>query len=200
VITDPYHDDIGLKMGKQSAQIVTCSHRHSDHNAAELVAGAEREKPFIIDQPGEYEVGGISVFGTQVSHDDKNGDERGENIIYSILIDNVNVCHLGDLGHVLTAEQISRIGEVDILLCPVGGFYTIDYKQAIEVMNQLEPKIFIPMHYKTSAHDEETFKDVSTVEQFTNEYGIAPKPVTKLDITKDKLPEETEVVILERQV
>jgi L-ascorbate metabolism protein UlaG (beta-lactamase superfamily) len=198
VITDPYHEEVGWRLGKQSAQVVTVSHGHPDHNASELVSGAEKERPFIIDKPGEYEVGGISVFGTQVDHDDQGGTVRGSNIIFSILMENLNVCHLGDLGHSLTPEQVGRIGEVDVLLCPIGGVYTIDYKQAIEVMNILEPKIFIPMHYQVPGLEEKMFGGLAGVAAFTNEYGVAPAPVAKLEITKDKLPEETEIVILER--
>lgn len=199
VITDPYQDDIGLRLGKQSAAVVTMSHNHHDHNAVDAIGGADgREKPFIIDKPGEYEVGGISVFGTQTFHDDKEGAERGVNNIFSILMENVNVCHLGDLGHLLGPEEISRIGEVDVLLCPIGGYYTIDYKQAIEVMNALEPKIFIPMHYQVQGLTSELYDNLTPLEKFTNEYGIAPTPIAKFEITKDKLPEETEVVILER--
>lgn len=199
IITDPYRDEaVGLRLGKQLAEVVTISHHHDDHNAGDLVGSEKREKPFVIDQPGEYEVGGISVFGTQVDHDDKGGELRGVNTIFSILVDNINVCHLGDLGHVLTSEQVSRIGNVDVLLCPIGGHYTIDYKQAIEVMNMLEPKIFIPMHYKVEGEKPETLEVLTTLADFEKEYGMSPTPVAKFDITKDKLPDETEVVVLER--
>ena len=198
VITDPYHDEAtGLRLGKQAADVVTMSHHHDDHNAGELIAGETRDKSFLIDRPGEYEVGGISVFGTQVAHDDKDGAERGVNTIFSILVENLNICHLGDLGHLLTSEQISRIGNVDILLCPIGGVYTIDYKQAIEVMNALEPKIFIPMHYKVMGLNAK-FDQVSTLADFEKEYGLAPEPVLKLEVAKDKLPDEMEIVVLER--
>jgi len=151
----------------------------------------------VINVAGEYETGGISVFGVESWHDDKEGVLRGANLIFTVLMDGVSICHLGDLGHKLTDEQVGRIGEVDVLLCPVGGYYTIDAKTAVEVMNQLEPKIFIPMHYRTPLHHANQFADVAPIESFFNEYGIAPQPIKKLDVQKARLPEETEIVVLE---
>jgi len=195
VIIDPYHAEVGLTLGKQKADLVLISHDHSDHNAAELISGTnEGSKPMVINTAGEYEIGGVSVFGVESSH----GGDKGTNIIFNVLIDGISVCHLGDLGQEqLTEEQIKRIGEVDILLSPVGGHYSLSAKQALAIMNQLEPKYMIPMHYRTPLHNEEMFGMLADLKQFTNEAGIAPAPVTKLDVNKDKLPEESTIVIFE---
>ena len=126
VVTDPYDDAVGFSMPRLSADIVTVSHDHFDHNAAGKISGtARRDNPFVIAEPGEYEVGRISVFGTKTYHDSSKGAERGLNTVYTVLIDGMKICHLGDLGHELTADQLDAIGSIDILLCPVGGSFTI---------------------------------------------------------------------------
>jgi L-ascorbate metabolism protein UlaG (beta-lactamase superfamily) len=201
VITDPYSDAIGLALPSLSADIVTLSHDHADHNAKSKVSGtARREKPFIVSYPGEYEVEGISVFGVNTFHDDEKGAQRGINTVFSIFIDEITVCHLGDLGHELTSEQLSAIGDIDVLLCPVGGFYTIDAKMAVKTIHQLEPSYVIPMHYKSDKHDEKMFADVGTLDNFLKEYGVSPTPVAKLSVEKSRMPEETELVVLQPQV
>lgn len=200
VIVDPFAaESTGLRWGKQAADIVTISHAHADHSAWQNVSGtAQREKPFVIREAGEYEVGGISVFGVESWHDKEEGALRGLNIIFTVLMDGVNICHLGDLAHPLTDEQVARIGEVDVLMSPVGGKFSLNPKEAIEVMNRLEPKYFIPMHYRTAAHNENNFGELEPLSDFLNEYGIAPTPVKKLEVVKERLPEEMEVVIFEQ--
>jgi L-ascorbate metabolism protein UlaG (beta-lactamase superfamily) len=196
VITDPFGAYVGITTPKSSADIVTVSHDHPDHNAVAQITGtARRAKPFIIDKLGEYEVGGISVFGVETHHDAHQGAERGKNIIYTILIDGIRICHLGDLGHELTAEQLEAIGEVDVVLCPVGGTFTIDPVLAVKTINVLEPAIAIPMHYKMAGYDEAVFGDLKTLNDFLQEYGSSPAPVAKLSLDKTKLPEETELVV-----
>lgn len=199
VITDPYESSIGFSSSALSADIVTVSHNHADHNAVTKVKGtSRRDKPFLIDYPGEYEVGGVSVFGTKVFHDDEKGAQRGENIVYVILLDGIRLCHLGDLGHELTEDQISKIGPVDVLFLPVGGVYTVDPQRAIKIARALDPSVVIPMHYKTNEHDAKTFGELKTVEEFLNEYGTEVKPVDKLTLEMGRLPEETELVVLSR--
>lgn len=123
VVTDPYDPSIGLKFPKTEADIVTITHDHLDHNAADQVGG----NPFVISGPGEYEVKGIKIIGVPSFHDEKKGEVRGKNTIYNIKIDGLYICHLGDLGQTeLGSEQSDAIGQVDVLLIPVGGFYTID--------------------------------------------------------------------------
>jgi L-ascorbate metabolism protein UlaG (beta-lactamase superfamily) len=197
LVTDPYQSDIGLTLPTMSADIVTVSHDHHDHNAADKVNGtARRDKPFIVSYPGEYEVGGISVFGFPSFHDESEGKDRGKNTIYTIFMDDLRICHLGDLGHELTSEQLDQIGTIDILLCPVGGHFTIDGKTATKVIQQLEPAIIIPMHYRTEKH--KGFDEVSTLADFLKEYGVSPAPQQKFTVEKKNLPEEeTQLVILE---
>ncbi len=198
VVTDPFSNKIGLPFPSVSADIVTVSHSHYDHNATTQVKGtARRAQPFVISYPGEYEVGGVSVFGLPTYHDNKNGAERGENTVFTIVVDEVKICHLGDLGHEFTNEQLEEMSEVDVLLCPVGGFFTIDPKAAVKVIQQIEPSYVIPMHYKTPQHDQEGFEKVATLESFLKEYGASPAPVAKLSVEKNKMPEETQLVVLD---
>lgn len=197
VVTDPYEDSVGFSMPRLSADIVTVSHDHSDHNAyGKIGSTSRRDKPFIITEAGEYEVGRISVFGTSTFHDANQGADRGKNIVYTIFMDGMRVCHLGDLGHELTADQLDAIGSIDILLFPVGGVYTIDPEQAVKTVRALEPSIAIPMHYRTPEHDQDSFGQLKTMDDFANEYGLDPAPVAKFDISRAQLPEETELVVM----
>lgn len=197
VVTDPYDSTIGLVMPKTSADIVTVSHQHSDHNAIQKIAGtAKRAKPFVVSDPGEYEVGGISVFGTASYHDEKNGTERGVNTIFSIFMDELMICHLGDLGHELNDEQLQELGTIDVLICPVGGHFTIDPKTAVKVIQQIEPTYIIPMHYQTPQHGK-LFAELQPLEAFLKAYGKTPAPQAKLVVDKNKLPEEPELIVLE---
>ena len=198
VVTDPYNKEIGLEMPRVSADVVTVSHQHDDHNATNNVSGtSRRENPFIVESPGEYEVGGVSVFGIKTYHDDQEGALRGDNNVYSILIDGVSIIHLGDLGHTVTQKQIADLGTADVLLCPVGGHYTLDPKKVSELINVFEPSIFIPMHFKTPAHDPKTFGDLITLDEFVKDFGTEPKKADKLSVTKTTLPEDMEMYILE---
>lgn len=197
VITDPFDSYVGFSMPTVSADVVTVSHQHQDHNAVSLVKGtARRQRPFVIDKPGEYEVAGISVFGVPTFHDATQGAERGANVIYSIVMDGISVCHLGDLGHELSQEQLAEIGSVDVLLIPVGGVFTIDPQRAVKTIHTLEPSYVIPMHYKTPEHNQDVFSDLSTLDDFLKAYGTEPKPTAKLSIQEGRLPEETELVVL----
>lgn len=197
VVTDPYDSYVGFSMSTASADVVTVSHQHQDHNAVGQIKGtARRDKPFIVDKPGEYEVGGISVFGVPTFHDGSQGAERGSNVIYTIVMDGIKVCHLGDLGHELTQEQFAEIGSIDVLLVPVGGVFTIDPARAVKTIHMFEPAYVIPMHYKTPEHVEEVFADMATLEDFLKAYGSESKPVAKLTVEASRLPEETELVVL----
>jgi len=190
LVTDPFDKATGYKVPNFEADIVTVSHDHHDHSNTDALRG----KPFVIDSAGEYDVKNILVEGIDSFHDEKNGAERGRNIIYRIEIDDITIAHLGDLGHVLNDSQLERLAGVDILLIPVGGKYTLDAKQAVEVISQIEPRIIIPMHYKTP---EGGVKDLDGVDKFVKEIGIAPREEEKLKISKKDLPqEEMELVVL----
>jgi L-ascorbate metabolism protein UlaG (beta-lactamase superfamily) len=197
VVLDPYDDAIGLALPKLSAEIVTVSHDHADHNAANKVKGtSKRDVPFVITESGEYEIGRISVFGAKTYHDDEKGAKRGTNIVYTVLVDGLRICHLGDLGHDLTADQLDEIGTIDILLCPVGGEYTIGPEQAVKTIRSLEPSIVVPMHYRTPEHDQQRFAQLKTLEDFLKVYGVEPVPVPKIDLDRSQLPDETEMIVL----
>ncbi len=144
LVIDPYGPEIGRLPQGLTADVVTVSHQHFDHNYSDGVSG----NPVIIDEPGQYSVKGFEIKGFKTFHDDKGGTIRGENIVFCISADDLNLCHMGDLGHILTDEQVKEIGPVDILMIPVGGFYTIDASQAVQVVRQINPKIVMPMHYK----------------------------------------------------
>lgn len=201
VITDPYDPStVGLPFPKTTAEIITVSHQHPDHNFIEKVTGTEqRPEPLIFDAPGEYEANEIHVTGVQTYHDDKKGEERGKNLVFVFHMDNVLIAHLGDLGHELTKEQLDDIGPVDVLLVPVGGKYTMTPDTAIKVINDIGPSIVIPMHYKTEGM-KENFNELATVKEFLDKAGFEKvREEDKLKVTKDSLPEDTEVVILKHE-
>lgn len=189
VITDPFGKSTGLKVPNCEADIVTVSHGHDDHNNIDCLRG----QPFVINSAGEYEIKDICVEGVESFHDDKEGKERGKNIIYRIEMDGVSIVHLGDLGQSLNSKQIERLAGTDILLIPVGGKFTIDAKKAVEVVSQIEPRIVIPMHYKTK----DLNLDIEGVEKFVKELGLTPRNEEKLKISRKELPQdEMELVIL----
>lgn len=192
VVVDPYDPKVtGLTLKKNlSADVVLVTHEHKDHNYLEGVSG----NPYVIRGPGEYEVKEVKILGVKSYHDETNGTERGKNTIYSFVISGVSFCHLGDLGTTLTDAQVEEIGKVDVLFVPVGGVYTIDPKKAVEVATKLEPLVVIPMHYKTPGKNE-VLRDVS---DFVREFGKPQKTETVYKITKESLPLEVEVVVLEK--
>ena len=182
MLIDPFKD-IGLKPPKIKDDLVLVTHEHYDHNNVED-APAET---FIINTPGEYEKNGIAVLGIHSYHDKTEGKERGPNTIYLIKAEDMTVCHLGDLGQEkLDEKQIEEIGDVDILMLPVGGSYTINYKEAVEVISQIEPKIVIPMHYKVK----DLNIDIESADKFVKEIGLVPEKVEKFKIAKKNLPAE----------
>ncbi|MPM64776.1 hypothetical protein SDC9_111665 [bioreactor metagenome] len=147
ILTDPCDQDTGYELHDLTCDTVTISHEHHDHNCLAIVAG----KPDILRAPGEYRAGEIPVTGFSSYHDDAKGAHRGENIVFLYQIDDLKVLHLGDLGHMLSDEVIQKIGDVDILLAPIGGVFTINAKTAAELADRLNAKVLIPMHYKTPA-------------------------------------------------
>jgi len=181
--TDPFDKTVGFKVPNFEANIVTVSHNHYDHNNVKSLRG----NPFVIDSAGEFDVKGVMVEGVESYHDAKEGAERGKNIIYRIEMDDITLVHLGDLGHILNDQQLERLAGADILMVPVGGKYTLDAKKAVEVVSQIEPRIVIPMHYKTK---QSKIKDIEGVEKFIKELGLKPTEEEKLKISKKDLPQE----------
>jgi len=197
LVTDPFGKKVGFSMPSVSADLVTISHRgHGDHEEVKAVSGtARRKEPFVIDQPGEYEIEGISVFGYQTYHDNVEGKERGTNTIYVIQAEDLRILHLGDLGHELSSKLIDELDGVDVLMVPVGGIYTIGAKEASELATKIDPTYIMPMHYRTSEHDQETFGKMDEVAKFVEVMGLATREVTTLSLTKASLPvDATEVI------
>ena len=188
LVTDPFNKEIGLKVPNFEADIITVSHQHKDHNNVKALRG----NPFIIDCAGEYDFKGFLVEGIDSYHDEKKGAERGNNIIYRIEIDNISVVHLGDLGQILDSTQLESLVGTDILLIPVGGTYTLDAKKAVEVISQIEPRIIIPMHYKTKGLK----MDLDGVDKFIKELGLVPSYEDKLKINKKDLPQEDQELVI----
>jgi L-ascorbate metabolism protein UlaG (beta-lactamase superfamily) len=189
IITDPFPPGLGYALGKQTADIVTVSHQHPSHSYDQGISGEHR----LVKGPGEYEISGVLILGVTTYHDSVKGQSRGKNTIYLMEIDGVNVLHLGDLGHALNDQQAEEIGNVDVLLLPVGGVNTINAAMAAEVIRKLEPKVVVPMHYRT----EKGSSDLEPVENFLKEMGktlVEPRP--KLTLSRNSLPLTTEVVVL----
>ena len=190
ILTDPYSPGLGYSLGKPTARIVTVSHQHPGHSYTQGIGG----EPKVVAGPGEYEVSGVLIIGMATFHDGQEGRERGKNTVYLMDVDEVSVCHLGDLGHVLNTEQVEEMENVDVLLLPVGGVSTINATIAAEVVRQLEPKVVVPMHYKTEALK----RELEPVDRFLKEMGLSEvSSQPKLSVTKTTLPITTQVFLLE---
>lgn len=190
IVIDPFSDSIGLKPPSLTADILLVTHQHPDHNNVKAVKGT----PFLIEGPGEYEVKGVFVQGIVASHGAWQKEELGKNTIYTIEAEDIRLCHLGDLNQKeLSPEQLEAIGGIDILMIPVGGTYTIDGSTAQKIVNQIEPKIVIPMHYKLPLLNVK----LDGVEGFLKVMGQeATEPQPSLKIKKQNLPTETKIVVL----
>ncbi len=145
LLFDPFGEGIGYEMPRLAADYVFCSHGHFDHNGT---AGIEPGFA-LFDAPGHYEAEELSIDGIPCWHDDAQGKKRGSNIIFKVKAEGVTLAHLGDLGHLLSPETAAQLADVDVLMIPVGGNYTIDAEQAFEICKQLEPNVILPMHYRT---------------------------------------------------
>lgn len=192
IIIDPFDESIGLKVPKTEARILLITHQHPDHSNKKAIGGS----PFLIEEPGEYEINGVHIQGIPAFHDDTQGKERGEIITYLIETEDIKICHLGDLGQKeLTPEQLDQLGDIDILMVPIGGVYTIDAKGASKIISQIEPKLVIPMHYQIP----KLKLKLNSLEQFLKEMGSpAIEAQKKLKIKSSNLSKEkTEIAILE---
>jgi L-ascorbate metabolism protein UlaG (beta-lactamase superfamily) len=186
VITDPYKSGsyggaVGYATIKDAADVVLVSHDHDDHSCVESVCG----DPIVLRDAGEHESKGLKFRGIETYHDCSKGRERGRNTVFVFEADGVTVCHLGDLGHTLSADTASEIGKVDIVLVPVGGFYTIDADEATTVVDVLNPGIVIPMHYKTK----KLGFQIDGVEKFLKgKEGVVRQGSSEIQITKVDFP------------
>lgn len=192
IVIDPFDESYGLKLPKLQADILLVSHEHKDHSNVSGVSGDY----FLIEDPGEYEIKGVYVKGIPAFHDFSSGKERGKITMFKILAEEIKICHLSDLGQKeLTEQQLDEIGEVDILLIPVGGNYTIAAKEASTIINQIEPKIVIPMHYQIP----KLKLKLEELDKFLKVMGTKdPEKLSKLSIKKKELLEEgMKIIVLE---
>jgi L-ascorbate metabolism protein UlaG (beta-lactamase superfamily) len=195
VIIDPYDSRAcrgQLTYGdiKDQADIVLTTHEHGDHNGVKDLPGS----PQLMKGSGAKTLQGVSIKGVPTYHDRSKGSERGANTIFTFSVDGIQVCHLGDLGHVLSEKEVAEIGPVDVLLIPVGGFFTIDAKEATQVAGQIKPKVVIPIHFKTKkcgfpiAPVDDFLKGKSNVKQLM---------ASETTFDKANLPKQTEILVLE---
>lgn len=189
ILTDPFDPSVGYPVPKVEVDVVTVSHQHYDHNCTEMLPG----KPVVIEGAGEHRAAGVEIKGVATHHDPEQGQLRGNNTVFIMLLDGLRICHLGDLGHRLSPGQAAEIGPVDILCVPVGGVYTVDAKEAYDVVQQLRPALVLPMHYKLDARVQ---LPITPVDPFLKLFpGVEKQKV--LDADKASLPSETKVVLLE---
>ncbi|HBA53453.1 MBL fold metallo-hydrolase [Syntrophorhabdus aromaticivorans] len=195
VIIDPYQSGAfggALSYGKiaEEADIVLTSHDHDDHNYTKDIKGRYRQ----LKEEGVYEEKGVRIEGIGCYHDATEGKERGKNLIFVIEADGLKVVHMGDLGHMLGPDAIKKVGRADILLVPVGGFYTIDPGEASKVMAEIGPRVTIPMHYRTARC---TFP-IASVEAFTKgKKGVRTMSGSEIEIRAELLPTEPEIFVLQ---
>ncbi len=189
ILTDPFDETLGYRMTKEKINIITISHEHYDHNNTMGIKG----KPVVLKGPVNRDTHKIIFKGISSYHDSVYGKNRGENTIFVIKTDKMVLCHLGDLGHLLDAEQLEQMGQVDILFIPVGGYYTINHVQAEKIVNQINAKIVIPMHYKTDAIK----WSIDPVSVFLNKkQNITMVGKNIFEISSSTLPEKTTIYVL----
>lgn len=191
ILTDPFNKMLGYKLPEIEANIVSTSHNHNDHNNVNAVKGSFTH----INEAGGFSEAGIEIKGVETFHDKVSGAKRGKNIIYNFKVDEINVCHCGDLGHILSSNQIQEIGNVDILLIPVGGTVTLNASDAVEVVKQLKPTIVIPMHYRTKALGIMGFL-FGKVDKFVSASGLKVKEYEELELTQRDIKDHSGIVIL----
>lgn len=193
IVLDPYQAGaydgaVGYPPINETAEIVLLSHDHPDHGYAKAVKG----KPQVISSVGNHSVKEVKITGLTTFHDESRGSERGENIIFTVEAEGLRVTHLGDLGHSLPDKELAEIGKPDVLLAPVGGFFTIDASTATSLAERLSPRIVIPMHYKTDCCG----FPIAPVDGFLKGKPNVKKLGQEVDVSKETLPSTTEVWVL----
>lgn len=190
VFFDPFDKSIGLRPPQGQADLVLISHDHANHNNSAALKG----EPRIIDIPGEYSVKGINIIGIDSFHDAVQGKEQGKNTVFVMEVEEMKLCHLGDLGGDLTEKQMEALGGVNILMVPIGGGYTLDYKKAIELIKKIEPNVIIPMHYKMAG----TKAELDDEKKFCAEIGnCLPEKTSKINIKeKDLENKKMETIVM----
>ena len=194
IVTDPYEPGAfggGIKYSAvdDKADVALVSHDHADHNFVKSLQGS----PVVLKQGGKAK--GIDFTGVEAAHDEKSGSERGKNMMFAFSVDGVRVAFVGDLGHLLSKAQLQALGPVDVLLAPVGGFFTIDAAAAAKLVEQIKPKIVVPMHFKTA----KCGFPIAEVDDFAKRMtNVKRTGLSEVELAKDKLPAKgPEVWILE---
>lgn len=190
LLTDPYGAFYHYPQHRIKADIVTVSHHHHDHDALEMAVG----QPQVFDRVGVFSpTREIILTGIASKHDQAGGAQRGDNLIFVIEAEGLKIVHLGDLGHLPTARQCHAIGTPDVLLIPVGGYYTIDAAMAVETVHLLKPHVTVPMHYRT-IYDEEM--PIQNEGPFLSLMKANPKPMPVCRLTSADLSERPEVLVM----
>ncbi len=193
IVTDPYDATCGYPVTPVRADVALVSHGHHDHSAVETLSGSPR----VIDAAGEYDLGeGVSVIAVEAFHDDAEGAKRGKTLLFSLRAEGLNVAHLGDLGHLPTPEQCEKLGKVDVLMIPVGGFYTIDAASAKKTAELLQARVILPMHYKTRVNAD---WPIAPVESFTELYDVPAETLDMLRVAEGDLMCQPQIAVLSPQ-
>lgn len=190
IVTDPYDKTCGYPVEPMQADVVLVSHGHHDHNAVQTING----NPHIIDKAGEYDLGeGLLIVAVEADHDEAGGSKRGKTLLFSIRAEGLNAVHLGDLGHLPAQEQAEALRPVDVLMVPVGGFYTIDALNAKQTAELLHARVVLPMHYRTRVNSD---WPISAVDDFLALYEVPSEEVNLLRVTKGDLICQPKVAVL----
>jgi len=193
IIIDPYDNSIGLAPVSREADILLVTHHHYDHDYVDGVRG----RYTLIDKPGDYCEQNVVIKGVELPHDASGGSERGKVVAYVIETDGIRILHMGDVGDIPCDDFFASVGKPDILMIPVGGFYTINASQAVQIMERLDANITIPMHYKTT----HLKLDISTVHEFIRlvkrHYDVAHLGSSYFDIDAANLKKRGRVLLME---
>jgi L-ascorbate metabolism protein UlaG (beta-lactamase superfamily) len=192
IVLDPVGRHLGYDISRVRADIVTISHDHPGHNNSEAIKGVLTR----IDGPGEYEIKDVFITGIRTYHDNARGAQLGHNTVFVVYLEEMTFCHLGDLGHTLTSDQLDQIGNIDVLMVPVGG-QSLPVATAVEVISQIEPGIVVPMHYASGNAAGAPPPGLETLEKFSREMGLhEPTVRDRLVVRRADIPEDTQVVVL----
>ncbi|GIO54459.1 MBL fold metallo-hydrolase [Paenibacillus cineris] len=194
ILIDPYYKFLGYRMPVPiESDIVVVTHDHSDHNKIQAASGDY----LVVNEPKEYSIGDVDISGFHTFHDKVNGQKRGPNIVFRFRMDGLTICHCGDLGHLLTEEQVNAIGPVDVLFVPVGGRMTLDGAEAAQVMRQLQATVAIPMHYSTKALGLLGRLFFAKEDKFLQAVGAKTTHVQTLNLSKENVPQYAGTVTME---
>jgi L-ascorbate metabolism protein UlaG (beta-lactamase superfamily) len=192
IVTDPFDASVGYPQPDVTADVCVVSHDHFDHNCVSVVKG----KPEVVKGSGEKKAKGVDFKGVGAFHDEKKGSLRGENTIFVWELGGIKFAHAGDLGIELSPDQINAMGTVDVLFVPTGGYYTIDARTADKVVSSLNPKVVIPMHYKTPVMGPD-FPIAGVDEFLKGKENVVKVGKNSVSFQKETLPQKTTIYILE---